>query len=152
WSGGRIVLLGDACHPMRPFMAAGGAMAVEDAAILSRCLADAGEPAEAFRRFEATRIPRGAEGQRISIEHTWVRGPTDTGWFYCYDAWTAPLFDPLRAEAPEYARMRAETRSDDRPRSHRLWCIAPASRLAGRRVDRGQHQSQYRGGRRVVAD
>ena len=38
WSGGRIVLLGDACHPMRPFMAAGGAMAIEDAAILSRCL------------------------------------------------------------------------------------------------------------------
>ena len=35
---GRIVLLGDACHPMRPFMAAGGAMAVEDAAIFSRCL------------------------------------------------------------------------------------------------------------------
>ena len=32
WSGGRIVLLGDACHPMRPFMAAGGAMAVEDGA------------------------------------------------------------------------------------------------------------------------
>ena len=38
WTGGRIALLGDACHPMRPFMAAGGAMAIEDAAILSRCL------------------------------------------------------------------------------------------------------------------
>ena len=48
WSGGRIVLLGDACHPMRPFMAAGGAMAIEDAAILSRCLAQFDEPAEAY--------------------------------------------------------------------------------------------------------
>ena len=45
WSGGRIVLLGDACHPMRPYMAAGGAMAVEDGAILSRCLATFDAPA-----------------------------------------------------------------------------------------------------------
>jgi 6-hydroxynicotinate 3-monooxygenase len=94
WSGGaggRIVLLGDACHPMRPFMAAGGAMAVEDGAILSRCLAACDEPAEAFRRYQATRIPRVADVQRISIENTWMRGPTDTDWFYCYDACTAPL-------------------------------------------------------------
>ena len=53
WSGGRIVLLGDACHPMRPFMAAGGAMAIEDAAILSRCLA----------QFDETR-PRPIAGTR----------------------------------------------------------------------------------------
>jgi 6-hydroxynicotinate 3-monooxygenase len=94
WSGGaggRIVLLGDACHPMRPFMAAGGAMAVEDGAILSRCLAACDEPAEAFRRYQATRIPRVADVQRISIENSWMRGPTDTDWFYCYDACTAPL-------------------------------------------------------------
>jgi 6-hydroxynicotinate 3-monooxygenase len=61
WSGGRIVLLGDACHPMRPFMAAGGAMAIEDAAILSRCLAQFDEPAEAYRWYEATRIERVGE-------------------------------------------------------------------------------------------
>jgi 6-hydroxynicotinate 3-monooxygenase len=94
WSGGpggRIALLGDACHPMRPFMAAGGAMAVEDGAILSRCLAACDEPAEAFRRYQATRIPRVADVQRISIENSWMRGPTDTDWFYCYDACTAPL-------------------------------------------------------------
>jgi 6-hydroxynicotinate 3-monooxygenase len=91
WSGGRIVLLGDACHPMRPYMAAGGAMAVEDGAILSRCLATFDEPAEAFRCYEATRIPRVADVQRISIENSWMRGPTDTDWFYCYDPCTAPL-------------------------------------------------------------
>jgi 6-hydroxynicotinate 3-monooxygenase len=94
WSGGRIVLLGDACHPMRPYMAAGGAMAVEDAAILSRCLAASDEPAEAFRRYEATRIPRVALVQRISIENSWMRGPTETDWFYCYDPCTAPLAPP----------------------------------------------------------
>lgn len=97
WSGGRIVLLGDACHPVRPYMAAGGAMAVEDAAILSRCLAAfrSGDPAEAFRCYEATRIPRVGEVQRISIANSWMRGPTEqTDWFFCYDACLAPITRP----------------------------------------------------------
>lgn len=94
WSAGRVVLLGDACHPMRPYMAAGGAMAVEDSAILTRCLAAYEEPADAFHVYEATRIPRVAEVQRISIENSWMRGPTETDWFYCYDPCTAPLARP----------------------------------------------------------
>ncbi len=94
WSGGRIVLLGDACHPMRPFMAAGGAMAIEDAAILSRCLAQFDDPDEVYRWYEATRIERVAATQRISIENSWMRGPTDTDWFYCYDPCVAPLIRP----------------------------------------------------------
>ena len=91
WSRGRIVLLGDACHPVPPYMAAGGAMAVEDGAILSRCLATFDEPAKAFRSYQATRIPRVGDVQRISLENSWMRGPTETDWFYCYDACTAPL-------------------------------------------------------------
>jgi 6-hydroxynicotinate 3-monooxygenase len=79
---------------MRPFMAAGGAMAVEDAAILSRCLASIEDHAAAFRTYEATRIPRVSEVQRVSIANTWMGGPTDTDWFYCYDACTAPLAAP----------------------------------------------------------
>jgi 6-hydroxynicotinate 3-monooxygenase len=94
WSGGRIVLLGDACHPMRPYMAGGGAMAIEDGAILSRCLATFDDPAEAYRWYEATRIPRVSEVQRISIENSWMRGPTDTDWFYQYDPCLAPLTRP----------------------------------------------------------
>jgi 6-hydroxynicotinate 3-monooxygenase len=94
WSGGRLVLLGDACHPMRPFMAAGGAMAVEDAAILSRCLREIDDLEAAFRAYEATRIARVADVQRTSIENSWMRGPTETDWFYCYDACTAPLAMP----------------------------------------------------------
>jgi 6-hydroxynicotinate 3-monooxygenase len=91
WSGGRLVLLGDACHPVPPYMAAGGAMAVEDATILSRCLTTFDEPAEAFRCYEATRIARVGDVQRISLENSWMRGPTDTEWFYCYDPCVAPL-------------------------------------------------------------
>jgi 6-hydroxynicotinate 3-monooxygenase len=94
WSRGRVVLLGDACHPMPPYMAAGGAMAVEDGAILSRCLATFDEPAIAFRSYEATRIPRVGDVQRISLENSWMRGPTETDWFYCYDPCTAPLAQP----------------------------------------------------------
>jgi 6-hydroxynicotinate 3-monooxygenase len=91
WSGGRLVLLGDACHPVPPFMAAGGALAVEDAAILSRCLATFDDPADAFRCYQATRITRVIDVQRISIENSWMGGPTETDWFYCYDACLAPL-------------------------------------------------------------
>ncbi|WP_303396408.1 FAD-dependent monooxygenase [Serratia marcescens] len=42
WSEGRLVLLGDACHPMKPHMAQGAAMAIEDAAMLTRCLQETG--------------------------------------------------------------------------------------------------------------
>lgn len=94
WTGERIALLGDACHPMRPFMAAGGAMAIEDAAILSRCLTEFDAPGEAFAAYEATRIDRVGHVQRISLENSWMHGPTQTDWFYGYDAWTAPLATP----------------------------------------------------------
>jgi 6-hydroxynicotinate 3-monooxygenase len=94
WSGGRIVLIGDACHPMRPYMAAGGAMAVEDGVILSRCLEKFDDHQEAFAWYEATRIPRVADVQRISTENSWMRGPTETDWFYCYDPCVAPLAPP----------------------------------------------------------
>ena len=38
WSDGPVVLLGDACHPMMPYMAQGGSSALEDAAVLTRCV------------------------------------------------------------------------------------------------------------------
>jgi 6-hydroxynicotinate 3-monooxygenase len=91
WSEGRVVLMGDACHAVRPFMAAGGSMAIEDAAILSRCIAEFADPSTAFARYAAVRIPRVADVQRISIDNTWMRGPTETDWFFGYDPCIAPL-------------------------------------------------------------
>jgi 6-hydroxynicotinate 3-monooxygenase len=53
-----------------------------------------GDPAEAFGWYTATRIPRVALVQGISIENSWMRGPTETDWFYCYDPCTAELTRP----------------------------------------------------------
>ena len=59
WTVGRVALLGDACHPTLPFLAQGAGMAIEDGLVLARCVAaHAGNPTEALRLFEATRLPR----------------------------------------------------------------------------------------------
>jgi salicylate hydroxylase/6-hydroxynicotinate 3-monooxygenase len=89
WSDGRVVLLGDACHAMTPYMAQGAATAIEDAAILARCLqAVEGEDIEgAFASYEAHRKPRTSRIQAISSANTWMRGGDgDTSWLYGYDA------------------------------------------------------------------
>jgi 6-hydroxynicotinate 3-monooxygenase len=93
WAHENVTLLGDACHPMTPYMAQGAAMAMEDAAVLSRCLdgVERDGVADAFRRFEATRKPRTTRVQQTSRTNTWLKDKTDTDWVYAYDAWTAPL-------------------------------------------------------------
>jgi len=94
WSDGRVVLLGDACHPMTPYMAQGAATAIEDAAILARCLEQVeGQDIQgAFRRYEAHRKPRTSRIQAISSANTWMKGGDgDTSWLYGYDAWKVPL-------------------------------------------------------------
>jgi salicylate hydroxylase/6-hydroxynicotinate 3-monooxygenase len=75
WSQGRVVLLGDAAHPMTPYMAQGGATAIEDAAVLARCVEHDGDLRRAFARFEALRKPRTARIQAISSANTWLRTP-----------------------------------------------------------------------------
>jgi salicylate hydroxylase len=59
WQNGRVVLLGDACHPMLPFMAQGAVMAIEDGVVLARCLKTYGDdPRTAFSAYEAARVER----------------------------------------------------------------------------------------------
>jgi salicylate hydroxylase/6-hydroxynicotinate 3-monooxygenase len=94
WSASRVVLLGDACHPMTPYMAQGAATAMEDAAILTRCVSDVegDDFAGAFHRYEAHRKPRTTRIQAISSANTWMKGGNDDpSWLYGYDAWTVPL-------------------------------------------------------------
>jgi salicylate hydroxylase/6-hydroxynicotinate 3-monooxygenase len=98
WSDGRVVLLGDACHPMTPYMAQGAATAIEDAAVLARCLeaVDGEDMAGAFKRYEAHRKPRTSRIQAISSANTWMRtAEGDTAWLYGYDAWKTPLTEPV---------------------------------------------------------
>ena len=68
-------------------------MAIEDAAVLSRCLdgVDHDGIADAFRRFEATRKERTTRIQQTSRANTWLSGKTNGDWVYGYDAWTVPL-------------------------------------------------------------
>lgn len=96
WHAGNIVLLGDAAHAMRPYMAAGAAMAIEDAAVLARCIAEVGEadPADSFRWYEANRMPRVNKVQQISETNTWLRDPIDPSWLFTYDACAVPLVTP----------------------------------------------------------
>jgi salicylate hydroxylase len=65
WGTGPVTLLGDAAHAMLPFLAQGGAMAIEDAAVLAACLARQSEdPAAALRRYEGLRRRRTARARK----------------------------------------------------------------------------------------
>lgn len=99
WSEGRVALLGDACHPMTPYMAQGAASALEDAAILSRLLTEveADGIAGALRLYEAIRKPRASAIQAGSSANTWLKGKTDPSWVYGYDSTTVPLQEPAAA-------------------------------------------------------
>jgi len=63
WSDGRAVLLGDAAHPMLPFMAQGAAMAVEDAWVLARELSNETSIPTALERYQAKRYSRACHAQ-----------------------------------------------------------------------------------------
>jgi len=93
WAHGTAVLLGDAAHPMVPFMAQGACMAIEDAVVLARALEGAGaaDVAEALRRYEAARIPRTSRVQEGSLANEWLKQGGNADWVYGYDAWSVPL-------------------------------------------------------------
>jgi 2-polyprenyl-6-methoxyphenol hydroxylase-like FAD-dependent oxidoreductase len=106
WSSGPVTLLGDAAHPMFPFFAQGAAQAVEDAAVLARCLEqDPQAPARALQRYQSLRIGRTTRLQQVSHARAHVNhlpdGPEQEArdqalaaadplaagrWIYAYDA------------------------------------------------------------------
>ncbi len=63
WSQGRVGLLGDACHPMLPFMAQGAVQAFEDGATLARLLPGAEDIEAALRAYHAARFARASRVQ-----------------------------------------------------------------------------------------
>jgi salicylate hydroxylase len=90
WSVGRVTLLGDACHPMLPFMAQGAGMAIEDGVVLGRCLAG-DEPEAELIRYEAARLERTGKIQIGSRGNQWMKGQESADWVYGYNAWGVPL-------------------------------------------------------------
>jgi salicylate hydroxylase len=66
WGKERVTLLGDAAHPMLPFLAQGAGAALEDAITLARHLKNQPEAEDALRAYEATRAPRAARLQQAA--------------------------------------------------------------------------------------
>jgi salicylate hydroxylase len=94
WSQGCVTLLGDACHPMMPFMAQGAGMAIEDAVVLSRHLQGLGGAADvpaALHAYDASRMERASQIQLGSRSNNWMRGQGNADWVYGYDAWQVAL-------------------------------------------------------------
>jgi salicylate hydroxylase len=70
WSQGAVALLGDAAHPMLPFLAQGAAMAIEDAAVVAECLArQPDDAAGALQTYCAMRRARTARVQRLAARN-----------------------------------------------------------------------------------
>ncbi|HKS47497.1 MAG TPA: FAD-dependent monooxygenase [Amycolatopsis sp.] len=101
----RVVLLGDAAHPMLPFFAQGAGQAIEDAATLAACLEQAGDISTALGAYDQVRVPRTAQVQEASHDRAQVNhlpdGPEQqardrafagedplrhSDWLYSYDA------------------------------------------------------------------
>jgi 6-hydroxynicotinate 3-monooxygenase len=101
WGENRVVLIGDACHPMTPYMAQGAATAMEDAAVLSRLLGgiEVRDVEQTLKTFYSVRKERTAQIQLVSHSNTWLHRNANTDWVYGYDAWNVPLTRPSSAVA-----------------------------------------------------
>jgi salicylate hydroxylase len=107
-------LLGDAAHPMLPFLAQGAVMAIEDGYMLSRALKEIKDPLEALQRYQASRIERATrtvngaaanterfhnpvlattEGAQTYVDREWAPDKVAERyeWMFRYDATTAPI-------------------------------------------------------------
>ncbi len=103
WHRGRVVLLGDAAHPILPFLGLGAALAIEDGIVLARALSrlpDVGEALVAYRRarldrVEAVRVQSIRQGETIQAgdpdrsDHP--RAPAQDARLFDYDPCSAVI-------------------------------------------------------------
>jgi salicylate hydroxylase len=103
WSIGRVALLGDAAHPILPFLGLGAALAIEDAIVIARALDEIEGPAAALACYQATRLER-VEGVRLSsirqgeiiqtggvTRESLARAPAGQGALFDFNPCTVPL-------------------------------------------------------------
>ena len=69
WVRGRAALLGDAAHPVLPFFAQGGGLAIEDAEVLGHCLAGSGTVEARLRFYEISRRRRAQRVAAASVSN-----------------------------------------------------------------------------------
>lgn len=69
WSNGRVTLLGDAAHPLVPNLGQGACLAIEDAVVLAKCLAECQNLASALNAYEARRVHR---ANSMVIQARWL--------------------------------------------------------------------------------
>lgn len=93
WAKGCATLLGDAAHPMVPFMAQGACMAIEDAVVLARALGEVESNSieTALQIYEVERKPRTARIQESSLANNWLKKGSNADWVYGYDAWATDI-------------------------------------------------------------
>jgi salicylate hydroxylase len=105
WYTGRIVLAGDAAHPMLPFAAQGANQAIEDAAVLAACLRDGPDGLQRYQRIRAPRI----DAVRALVQGNLSRPDGPRGWLYDYDAEREgePDADPADPPVPDADADRA---------------------------------------------
>lgn len=107
YSKGRVTMLGDAAHPMTPFLGQGACIAIEDAMVLGRAFAAANTVEEALLMYEDTRKERANAVQLASRRQAdEIQGVTAKGanpgkdalerGLYSYNPVTAPLATPLK--------------------------------------------------------
>ncbi len=75
WSTEKITLLGDAAHPIEPFMGQGASQAIEDGVVLGRIISSASSTQEIISRYESSRIERA----HFVTEHSKKAGQRFTG-------------------------------------------------------------------------
>jgi salicylate hydroxylase len=126
----RAGLIGDAAHPLPPYLANGAAQAMEDAVVLARCLTrsqTAAEPSEALLEYQHRRLPRVTDVQagswemdrlgnvaqphRLKQRNEMLRGRMEADpegawlrdWLWGYDAVSAADSEPvLRPPRPDF--------------------------------------------------
>lgn len=113
WAEGHVALLGDAAHPMLQYLAQGACQALEDAALLARCVDRWPEVAEALREYDALRRPRASRVQRNArrfgeiVHFGGMAAETRNAFLAHLDLPALELFDWLYApgaETAEFAR------------------------------------------------
>ena len=80
WTRGRVTVLGDAAHPMLPYLGQGACQAIEDGAVLATALsAEAADPLTGLARYERTRRPRASRTRIPAPSPGKVRPPYQNG-------------------------------------------------------------------------